>query len=396
MKVLVQKFGGTSVSTEARRKLVIEKVKKAIGMGYQPVVVVSAMGREGDPYATDTLLSLVDRGFKESNPLAADLLMGCGEIISTVVMTNELNKSGIEAIPLTGGQAGIITDSTFSNAKVLRVNPEPILSMVKDGKVPIVAGFQGVSEDGYVTTLGRGGSDVTAALLGAAVNSKKVEIYTDVDGIMTADPRIVPDATLIKKISYHEVFQLADQGAKVIHPRAVEIAMKANLNLYIKNTLSDSEGTHINGTGSEENGSIITGITSMGDRVQIRVTYHNNDAYDNLFDVLATHLISIDLINVFPKEKIFTIDGKDLQKFNLIMKNLDLSYSCIEGCSKIALIGSRMRGIPGVMAKILKALTREGIEVLQTADSYMTIWCLVEAQYAKKAINALHEEFKLA
>ena len=395
MKILVQKFGGTSVSTEEERKQVVKKVLNAKTQGYFPVVVVSAMGRKGEPYATDTLLSLVDDNFKVINPLAIDLLMSCGETISTVIMCNELNKNDIDAVPLTGGQAGIITDSTYNNAAILNVDTENLMSILQNGKIPVVAGFQGKDEKGYITTLGRGGSDVTAAILGAALKAVETQIYKDVDGIMTADPRIVSEATLIKKISYDEIFQFADQGAKVIHPRAVEISKKYNIPLVIKNTMNDCDGTIISNLGSAAYENIITGITHMNNRVQIKVCKTSDSSYEDLFDILAENLISIDLINVFPKEKIFTIDEKDFTKFENLIKEYNMSYSSVKDCSKLSIIGSKMRGIPGVMARILKALTRENIEVLQTADSHMTIWCLVETGYVEKAINALHREFKL-
>lgn len=395
MKILVQKFGGTSVSTKEKRRLVVSKVLSAKAEGYFPVVVVSAMGRKGEPYATDTLLSLVDDDFKNANPLAIDLLMSCGETISTVIICNELNNSKIDAVPLTGGQAGIITDCNYNNAAILNVDTKKILGILKNGKIPVVAGFQGKDENGYITTIGRGGSDVTAATLGAALSAVETQIYTDVDGIMTADPRIVSEATLIKKISYDEIFQFADQGAKVIHPRAVEISRKHNIPLVIKNTMSDCDGTVISNLGSESFENIITGITHMNNRVQIKICKNADASYDDLFDTLAENFISIDLINVFPKEKIFTIDEKDYAKFENLIKELNLTYSFVKNCSKLSIIGSKMRGIPGVMARILKALTRENIEVLQTADSHMTIWCLVETGYVEKAINALHREFKL-
>lgn len=395
MKILVQKFGGTSVSTEEERKQVVKKVLNAKTQGYFPVVVVSAMGRKGEPYATDTLLSLIDDNFKVINPLAIDLLMSCGETISTVIMCNELSKNGIDAVPLTGGQAGIITDSTYNNAAILNVDTENLMSILQNGKIPVVAGFQGKDEKGYITTLGRGGSDVTAAILGAALKAVETQIYKDVDGIMTADPRIVSEATLIKKISYDEIFQFADQGAKVIHPRAVEISKKYNIPLVIKNTMNDCDGTIISNLGSDAYENIITGITHMNNRVQIKVCKTSDSSYEDLFDILAENLISIDLINVFPKEKIFTIDEKDFTKFENLIKEYNMSYSSVKDCSKLSIIGSKMRGIPGVMARILKALTRENIEVLQTADSHMTIWCLVETGYVEKAINALHREFKL-
>lgn len=398
MKILIQKFGGTSVSTPDRRRQVVEKIMKAQSYGYSVVVVVSAMGRKGEPYATDTLLSLVDEDFKQKNLLAADLIMSCGEIISSVVMCSELWKSGINAVPLTGGQAGIITNDNYGNASVIKIETENILNVIEQGLIPVVSGFQGYDKSGFITTLGRGGSDVTAALLGAALKAEDVEIYTDVDGIMTADPRIVKDASLIKKISYNEVFQFADQGAKVIHPRAVEIAMNANITLSIKNTMSECEGTLIGSFSAINMNNVVTGITHMDDRVQIKVNLQenaNNPNYNKLLDVLAENYVSIDLINVFPKEQIFTIDLKDKNLVEKIMKELNIIYIYVEACSKIAIIGSGMKGMPGVMAKILKTIYDEGIEVFQTADSHMTIWCLLKSQYAQKAINALHKEFKL-
>ncbi|GAA0176870.1 aspartate kinase [Clostridium sediminicola] len=398
MKIIVQKFGGTSVSDDYTRSCVVKKIQEALESGFSPIVVVSAMGRKGKPYATDTLLSLIDSDFKKKNAKATDLLMCCGEIISTVVMCNELNKYNIEVQPLTGGQAGIITDTQYTNATVLDVKKENLLNIINEGKVPVVAGFQGISEDGYFTTLGRGGSDVTAALIGTAVKAEGIEIYTDVDGIMTADPRLVDSAALIKQISYNEVFQFADQGAKVIHPKAVEIAMKGNVPLLIKNTTTNSSGTTIDNSGDCNSENIITGITHMDKRTQVKVRLNDNldnENYHMILPTLANNGISIDLINVFPNEKIFTIDKADIKKFEIIMKQLGLKYKALLNCSKIAIIGSRMRGIPGVMARILKALTMSKIEVLQTADSHTTIWCLVNEESTQKAINALHNEFSL-
>lgn len=394
MDIVVQKFGGTSVSSENNRILVTKKIKKAIKDGYKPVVVVSAMGRKGSPYATDTLLSLVNEEFKINNPRALDLLLSCGETLSTVVMCNDLLREGVEAVPLMGGEAGIRTDNNFNNASILDVNPKNVLKVLEQGKVPVVAGFQGISEEGSITTIGRGGSDVTGAILGAALKAKEVQIYTDVDGIMTADPRIVSKASLIESISYDEVFQFADQGAKVIHPRAVEISRKYNIPLVIKNTLSDCEGTIISSYG-EDNERIITGITHMSNRVQIRINGGSKEHCNNIFHILAENEISIDLISVFINDKIFTISEVDLDKFKNIAANYEIDYQYTENCSKISIIGSKMRGIPGVMSRILKALEEGNIDILQTADSHTTIWCLVESNKVKDAINLLHNEFKL-
>lgn len=395
MNIIVQKFGGTSVSTKEKREKVIQKIKKAKNQGFDVVVVVSAMGRKGDAYSTDSLLDLIDIS-RENNKRITDMLMCCGEIISSAVISSELLQEGIEAIPLTGGQAGIITDDEYSNAAIIRVQKENILTILKEGKTPIVAGFQGMTEDGFFTTIGRGGSDTSASLIGAALCADRIEIYTDVDGIMTADPRIVKNAEVINVLSYDEVFQLADHGAKVIHPRAVEIARNNNIPLYIKNTMNDSEGTIINNISKEKNNRIITSITSTNNRIQVIVDKENNinnAEYDNILDIIAYNNISLDLINIFPEKLVFTIEEYDKEKLKNIFNDLKLKYSLKENCSKIALIGSGMRGIPGVMAKIYKALSHEQIEVLQTADSHMTIWCLISTCDLKLAINALHSAF---
>ncbi len=396
MKIVVQKFGGTSVSTKERRKKVIEKVKQAIDKGFSPVVVVSAMGRSGDPYATDTLLSLIEKDFKSTNKLATDLLMCCGEIISSVVMSNEMFKSGIDAIPLTGGQAGIKTDNIYTNASHIDVKPDQILDAVSKGRVPVITGFQGMTEDGFFTTLGRGGSDTSAAIIGAALNAKQIEIYTDVDGIMTADPRIVENASVINVISYNEVFQLAEQGAKVIHPRAVDIAMKSNVPLLIKNTMSDAEGTLINNNGDINNDKIITGITHRNDRIQVKIRLDENignEKYRDVLRLLAANKISLDLINIFPDQQVFTIDNESKNSLESILSSVNIKYVLNEDCSQIAVIGSRMAGIPGVIANIVQTLTDNNIEVLQTADSHMTIWCLIKSDKVSEAISSTLSPF---
>lgn len=398
MKIIVQKFGGTSVSTEERRQNVIKKVKKAIEDGFSPVVVVSAMGRKGEPYATDTLLSLLSDTFKKENKLAADLLMCCGELISSVVMSNDLENSGIEAVPLSGGQAGIITDDNFSSASLKDVDNKKILEILAEGKVPVVTGFQGITEDGFFTTLGRGGSDTSAAILGVELEAEKIEIYTDVDGIMTADPRIVKDASLINVLSYDEVFQLADQGAKVIHPNAVEIAKAGNIPLVIKNTMNDCEGTIINSMGDKTNKRPVTSITSHNDRIQVCIgldANKENKYYNDILEIVAENNISLDLINIFPDKQIFTIESSSKELMESILDKYNINAELTENLSKVALVGAGMKGIPGVMAKIYKALSDNEVKVLQTADSHMTIWCLINTENLDKAINALHKAFYL-
>lgn len=394
----MQKFGGTSVSTEARREQLATKVKAAIDEGMKPVVVVSAMGRKGDPYATDTLLSLVGDNFISDNKNAQDLLMCCGEIISSVVVCNTLYNYGIKAVPLTGGQAGILTDNNFTNANFINTDPSKILEVINEGKVPVVTGFQGVTKEGFFTTLGRGGSDTSACILGVALKAKEIEIYTDVDGIMTADPRLVEDVSLIDEVTYNEVYQLADQGSSVIHPKAVDLAKKANIPLVIKNTMSDSKGTLIIKEVSDENRRFITGITHLDNRIQVRVRLSENPnhaAYRSLLDSIAKNNISLDLINIFPAHQIFTINANEKEKLNQVLNKANINFTTVEGCSTIAIVGSGMKGVPGVMAKIINTLTENNIEVLQTTDSNITIWCLIHTSKLAKAINLLHEKFGL-
>ncbi|MGF7399602.1 aspartate kinase [Thermoanaerobacterium thermosaccharolyticum] len=396
--ILVQKFGGTSVSTAERRNMAVSKVVDAIEQGFMPVVVVSAIGRSGDPYATDTLINFAKSIYKDIPKRELDILMSCGEIISSVIFANTLISRGYKSKVFTGGQAGIITDDNFGDAEIIRVEPQYILDALNQNIIPVVAGFQGMTVDGDVTTLGRGGSDTTAALLGEALKAYAVEIYTDVDGIMTADPRIVANAHILKRISYNEVFQLAEQGAKVIHPRAVEIAMRGNIPLIIKNTMTDSPGTIITQYNNVynniyESDNLVTGIANMNNRVQIIMDLDKDDK--DIFGKIAEAKISIDLINVFPDKKIFTISEFDLAKLEQLLNENQIKYEKRKNCSKVSIIGNRIRGVPGVMARIIKSLSENGIEIYQSADSHNTISCLVSQDKADKAVKVLHDEFKL-
>lgn len=405
MKILVQKFGGTSVANQERREMVVNKVENAIKQGYLPVVVVSAIGRSGDPYATDTLINLADSTGSRTNPRELDIIMSCGEIISCVVMANTLKKHGHNCAVMTGGQAGIITDENFGDAEVLRVEPQSIYDYLEAGVIPIIAGFQGMSEKGQITTLGRGGSDVTGSIIGEALNAEAVEIYTDVEGVMTADPRIVPDAMVMKKIFYNEVFQMAEYGAKVIHPRAVEIAMRSSIPLLIKNTMSDSEGTLITNFDKtrkyrqDKKDKIITAIAQIGTRTQVKVFFDGSaGAYetdDYLFDLIAEEGISVDMINVNPDVKFFIIEDFNIEKLQRVLESKRYQYELLSNCTKVTIIGNKMRGVPGVMSKTIRALSKHNIEILQTSDSHTTISCLIHTEFTNAAVNALHQEFEL-
>ncbi|MDT8901358.1 aspartate kinase [Anaeroselena agilis] len=405
MRIIIQKFGGTSVASPEVRAMVVGKINQAREQGYTPVVVVSAMGRRGDSYATDTLLDLARASYRGIASRELDHVMYCGEIISAVVMTGVLQAADIDSVMLTGGQAGITTDDNFNNARVMKVDPARIMNFLKMGKVPVVCGFQGVTADGEFTTLGRGGSDTTAAVLGAALGAEVVEIYTDVDGIMTADPRIVPTAKILDIISYNEVAQLAHQGAKVIHPRAVEIAMQKNIPLVVKSTFSDAPGTlitNISKEGPERNAvtdRIATGVTFLPNIVQIKVPL-DQDATPmeshKIFRALADGKISVDLINVHPGQVMFTVAEDVAEKAAARLQKLGYSAEARHDCAKVSVVGGGIHEVPGVMANFVEALSLYNIPILQTVDSHTSISVLVKRADVENAVKALHEKFGLA
>ena len=402
-RFIVQKFGGTSVANAKLRQQVAQKVLRAKQEGYNPIVVVSAMGRSGEPYATDTLLGLTEAGACSAREL--DLLMACGEIISGVVLTNTLNQLGYPAIFLTGAQAGIITDDSHGNARILEIRPQEIQRYAQEGFIVVVAGFQGVSENGAITTLGRGGSDTTAAALGVAVTAEFIDIYTDVDGIMTADPRIVEDAKLLESVSYNEICQLAHEGAKVIHPRAVEIAMQKNIPLRVRSTFSDSSGTLVTARGEAMesirigNYGLITGITNIPNITQIKIFTKDypgiEDIQLKIFRAMALAEISVDFINIHPHAVIYTVKDGVAEKAMQILTNMGFKVEVVSGCAKVATVGAGMTGIPGVMASIAEALAKEKIPILQSADSHTTIWVLVSKQDMERAVRTIHTQFNL-
>ena len=406
MKILVQKFGGTSLDGQERRSMVANKIENAKETGYFPVVVLSAIGRYGDPYATDTLIEFVNSAGIEPNPRELDLIMSCGEIVSCVMISNILKKRGYKSRVFNGGQAGIITNENFGDAEILRVDPSELIACIKEDVIPIIAGFQGMSESGSITTLGRGGSDVTALIVAESLNAEMVEIFTNVDGIMTADPSIVPEAKVMDTIFYNEVFQMAEYGAKVIHPRAVEIAMRSNLPLVIKNTLNNNQGTLVTNYDksrryiSEENRKkIITAIAQKYNRTQFKVLFNgsagSNERDDKLFNIIAKENISIDMINVSPDEKVFIIDSCDDKKLKDLLESYNYDIEIRDNCTKITVIGNKMQGIPGVMAKMIESLIEKDIEILQTSDSHTTISCLIKSEFSNDAIKSLHKKFSL-
>ncbi|MGI5902478.1 MAG: aspartate kinase [Desulfitobacteriia bacterium] len=406
MRILIQKFGGTSVANPEGRIQVATKVSEVVSKGYSPVVVVSAIGRMGDPYATDTFIKMVSNIYSEVPKRELDLLMSCGEIISGSVMVSTLQSLGLEAILLTGGQAGIITNDSFGEARIIRVEQEKILQHLKEGKVVVVTGFQGITEDGEITTLGRGGSDTTAAALGVALGAEAIDLYTDVQGIMTADPRIVEDAKIMEVVSYNDICNLAYEGAKIIHPRAVEIAMQKNIPLRVKCTFTDGPGTLVTNNlpdmaeGSDLIGDrIITGIAHTPNVTQIKINIQDEEdkpqTVKRIFKGLALANISVDFISVQLEKVLFTVRDELANRAVNILKNMGFEPETIPNCAKVALVGGGIADVPGVMADLVEALADAGIEILQSADSHTTIWVLVKKEQMATAVQALHRKLEL-
>lgn len=406
MGLIVQKFGGTSLADSDGKRRAADRICSARENGYDVVAVVSAMGRYPEPYSTDGLLRLLQEYSQEWVQRETDLLMSCGEVVSAVVMAHLLRQRGCRAVALTGGQAGIITTPDYGDAHIVRVDTHRIREHLSMQEVVVVAGFQGVTSDGETTTLGRGGSDTTAAALGSALAALRVEIFTDVNGIMTADPRLVQAATTVDCLSYREVCEMAEMGAKVIHPRAVEIAMEGRLPLVIRSTFSDEGGTLI-GANAGESGAVeisgdrlVTGIAHIAHLAQVRVSTdgEGDQALDArvLFRCLADSGISVDLINLSPSEACFTIKESDAKRASTILQSLRLNSVVEGGYAKISAVGAGMRGVPGVMATIVEALSDAGVRIYQTADSHTSISCLVRMRDMEAAAVALHERFGLS
>ena len=398
MSIIIQKFGGTSVASEEGRKRVLNIIKKAKEDYDGVIVVVSAMGRYGAPYATDTLLGLVDHKTEVLEPAETDLLLSTGEIISSVVLSYGLKCLGLKSMAISGSRAGIVTNEDHTKADVLHIEKSYIETLLNKGIIPVIAGFQGRTKDYNVTTLGRGGSDTSAALLGEAFGADIVEIYTDVDGIMTADPKLCQEAVTLDVLSYQEVFQMADSGAKVIHKGAVEVARRASIPLIIKNTFSDHAGTAITEYYKLEkkttiDDKIITSIAHRLNRIQFSVSGNIDD--DAFFKELAARDVSIDIINIFPNYRVFTTDSNRENVAIDVMERFNATYSLIKDCAKVTIVGEKMTGVPGVMAKIIHALKSVDVEILQTADSLATIACLIHDKDLEKAIRALHKTFEM-
>lgn len=441
------KFGGTSVATAEARQASAMRVISAREQGFDPVVVVSAIGRKGAPYATDTLLGLL----KEIDPTVKpdareiDLMIACGEIFSAVIFAHTLKTLGYPAKAFRGGQAGIRTDGVYGNARIVGINPVALRRCLEEEVIPVVCGFQGVfvsgdgSPGGELTTLGRGGSDTTGAALGAALKASAVEIFTDVEGVKTADPDYVSHAPTLRRVSYEEVAEIAHLGAKVLHPRAAEIAMKYDIPLWVKSTFSSDVGTEIV---SKEKfpGRRMTGVTHTGKLVYLQFDLasaqpdHRIQLEAHVYEMMAKYGFSLHMMNLSPTGIGFAVPrdqfsiAKDLldglvvplqgegtsiylfQVGDLPSREVETQAKLLaplgelktivieltEGCTMVSLIGHEYMQQPGVYYAALAALHEHQIPVLQTSDSELSLSCLIPESETAVAVKVWHDRFELS
>lgn len=398
--IVVMKFGGTSVATPEGRGAIANRVTEALELDRAPVIVVSAMGRAGAPYATDTLLGLV--GELPADPRERDLLASTGELISAVVVAHELRAAGVDALAFTGAEAGIVTDGAHENAAIMEIHPGTLLAAIARGGVPVVAGFQGIAPDGRVTTLGRGGSDTTACALGVALDAHAVEIYTDVDGVMTADPRTCGGAAVLDVISADELFQMAKHGSRVVHMPAAELALASGLAVRVRNTYTDHPGTQVADIASYRPASVATAVSHSTGVARIRVDLPPEDdaaahmaAQTRVFRSMADAAVSLDMFTPSAATLVFTLPEADVDRASEVLLSLGMAHEVRGGLAKITLVGAGMHGVPGVMARVAESLAEAGVNVLQVADSHTTISVLIAADEADRAVGALHDGFGL-
>ena len=393
------KFGGTSVATPESRQRILEKVVESRRKGNRPVVVVSAMGRSPSPYATDSLLGLVGDFADFQCPAELDQLMAVGETLSAIVISHTFRSNDIPSRSFDGRQAGIETTDEHGDGKVVFIDPQPLHAYLQTGGVPVVTGFQGVNSKGEVTTLGRGGSDTSAVALGAALKAHFVEIYTDVDGVMTCDPRVYDQSQILNQINFEEMGELASEGAKVIHPRAVEMADMHGVPVWIKNTLNDHPGTFMARAvprQAYERDRVISGIAHMFGMTGLVMKVNERSRQVEVLQKLADAGVNLDLINVTPRLLYAILPTKVFEsKGEALLKEMGLEYQTTHGCAKLSIVGAGMRGTPGVMAQVVSCLHEAGVPIVHSTDSNITISVLVSEEHVPSAVEALHQQFKV-
>ena len=399
MNLIVQKFGGTSVENPETLKIVAQKIIECKEAGNEVVVVVSAMGS-----STDELINLANELSETPSPREMDMLLSAGERITMSLLAMHLNNLGYESFSLTGSQAGITTTSRHGMAEIEDISGERVKEGIKDGKIVIVAGFQGVNkETKEITTLGRGGSDATAVALAAALDAEKCEIYTDVEGVFTADPRIVEKAKLIKEITYDEMLEMASSGAKVLMARSVEFGRRYNVPIIVKPTFSIGEGTIVKDSVMEQ--AIVSGVTHNDKEIKFTLfgVPDQPGIAGKVFGPLSEAGVIVDMIvqNVSKDSKTdisFTSPSEQKNDVETILDNLSSELNA-EGSdsdsdiARVSLIGAGMKAESGIASKMFSILGKNKINIAMISTSPIRISCVVSKSDMQKAIDSLHEEF---
>ncbi len=401
--LIVQKYGGTSVGSLERIKAVAERIARTYKKGNHVVAVVSAMAGE-----TDKLISLANQLSPNPDEREMDLLLSSGERVSAALTAIAINQLGLKAMSFTGRQVGIITDTVHTKAKIERITAERVKKALEEGIIPIIAGFQGITETSDVTTLGRGGSDLTAVAIAAALNADLCEIYTDVEGVYTTDPNIVPDAKKLEKISYDEMLELASLGAKVLQTRSVEFAKKYNVPVVVRSSFSDNPGTLVVKEDKEMEKVVVSGVAYDKNQAKITVigVHDKPGIAAKLFNAIAEANIVVDMIvqNVSSDGKStdisFTVPKADSKSTLMITKGIvkELGAKAVnlrEDIAKVSIVGVGMRTHSGIAAKMFETLARHGINIIMISTSEIKISCVIDAKYTELAVRVLHDAFEL-
>ncbi|MDY6795638.1 MAG: aspartate kinase [Actinomycetota bacterium] len=402
MNILVQKFGGTSVANTKKIKNVARRVCQTREKGENVVVVISALGD-----TTDRLVDLAYEIAERPREREMDMLLSTGEQISVALLSMAIHELGYEAISFTGAQVGLVTDEAHTKAKIIDVKVGRVIEELQRGTIVIVAGFQGVTLDDHITTLGRGGSDTTAVALAAALGAKVCEIYTDVEGVFTADPRLVPEAKKLARVSYEEMLEMAATGARVLQLRSVEFARNYGVVIHVRSSFSSEEGTWIAGDEERMEKAIISGVTHDAKEAKVTVfdVPDRPGVAAELFQSLAGENINVDMIiqNVSEEAKTaisFTVTKEDLAKAAEISEDFAVGLGAggitvDEDIAKVSLVGAGMRTHPGVAADMFTALAENDINIEMISTSTIKVSCVIKAEDVKKAVSAIHKKFGL-
>ncbi len=404
MALIVQKFGGTSMGSIERIKQVAGRVIKEKREDNDVVAIVSAMSGE-----TNRLLDLAVKMGGRQDDMETDLIISSGEQIGAGLLSLALKNEGYDAVPLLGHQVRITTDESYGKARISSIDSENIHKMLKNGKIVVIAGFQGIDSNGFITTLGRGGSDTTAVAVAAAVKADRCDIYTDVDGVYTADPNIVPDARRLDVVYFDEMIEMSSLGAKVLQIRSVEFAMKYGVNLFVKSTFVDGRGTQIKFIGEEENMEELQVSSVACDKdeakISIRGIPDKPGIAAKIFSKISSANIVVDMIiqNISVEghtDLTFTVSKKDLKKALKIAGELAKELNAKEVLSddkiaKISVIGVGMRNHYGTASTMFDVLARENINIMMISTSEIKISCVIDAKYAELAARILHDAFDL-